>query len=1393
MENSITIKLAADIASLQTSMDSAARSVQNHTQKMESYAKGAAVAIGGYLTIDAIKNSIKETIDFADSLSKLSQKAGMSADSLYALSAAAKLSDVDFKGLETSLVKFNKNLGEMQTGGGKDAQNALKYLGISAKDAHGEFKTTDSLLVELSDKFKDLPDGIQKTTIATQLFGKAGADMIPLLNSGSEALREYSGVMTSETAKAAERLNDSFTRLHLSTQIGIIKTFQSALPAVDSLSFALENTAKKGSLLTAFGEDIGSILKGVTKSVAGGVFAFEWLTTSIGGAASAVKSLASGDLSGYHKSIDESKKKIGEYRKEYAEFLGGLDAPRPNRNLSDGAKATASKTLGDYDKQAKDGLKAYNNTIAEQIAAIARKNGILEETQKLELDSLGLSKIDLDYQKEVLKINFDIASKQQEISLLKSKKYDADNVADKAKDLEKIKQLEAEIGLKQKEAGAAEEKRGFALSEINKQVANSLSAITNNEYETAFAGLVTQAENFTKAGADAGAVAELFVKSLEKLDNNTAFSNYKTTLDLQKEIIGLSLYGKEKEMALEDIRHREVLANLQNELENHKILQSEYEARIAIENERFRQNTDAFRQYINISFETLQDSISDVLQKGIKGEFEDFGEWLKSFWGSLSGSLAKTLSDDLAGSLVSEIRGFASGGFSAGSLASALGGSAPSFGSFADFTDWANKNGSSVDTAILAQATELAQGGNLSGASNLLGTLSNVQSIATLPSKFQNLVSFVSDPSGYFMNLGAGGGFLGNTATGFGAWMGGYTAPAANSAMGLGYYGGGALAGGLGGYALGALGDKLFGKQTQAGNYGAIGGTLGAVVGGPIGAAIGAGIGSVVGGMFGGGKKYTGGGSQLILADQNYWDWQQNGSSVSGDFGSSISANSLKGWAMEWKDWKKSGGWFSSGSSGTEVSIAELAKEQNDALKQIFKNFNNLGNTLGLGGNDLHVQSGVYSSAAALENAAAKTYLANLMGLNMALPETSWVISDLKGRRDLSAQQIQEQVDAVTAALVADGANEKRANRDKVYSAWEAYASENKKTVSEAILSVLGEAAIYRQSFDIFKADYLGQDTLQLKAAQTQQAFELIASNMGVANVSVQNYNDLFAQALQSSPTPETVQNWEALGNALQQAAAAEKAYRDALEAQRTTLNEAYLSLTGGESALTQQAAATLGISLTKDAFLGFLQTAESGTTILSKKQQAAVGQLTGYWQAQIQATKAALEQLAKSVASLKKLADDLAIDKTLSPYLPDTQAKLAKELFQNSVIDFQIAANSGNAELMSGAQANVEQYSKAYLEALRNASTDAASYLQAFGQVTNQLRNMDYTAGQYAGIAPVSSATTSNATSTTSANNVVAQTTETMATLLSSMKNDISRIYNLLDDVIDNNRVKVS
>src|SRR6478752_2473712 len=44
------------------------------------------------------------------------------------------------------------------------------------------------LMGPLSDKFAAMPNGAEKTALAMQLFGKGGADMLPFLNKGSDAL-----------------------------------------------------------------------------------------------------------------------------------------------------------------------------------------------------------------------------------------------------------------------------------------------------------------------------------------------------------------------------------------------------------------------------------------------------------------------------------------------------------------------------------------------------------------------------------------------------------------------------------------------------------------------------------------------------------------------------------------------------------------------------------------------------------------------------------------------------------------------------------------------------------------------------------------------------------------------------------------------------------------------------------------------------------------------------------------------------------------------------------------------------------------------------------------------------------------------------------------------------
>lgn len=96
-----------------------------------------------------------------------------------------------FARFEKGLTAFSTSASGTTTSIGTSAAG-LKAMGISATDASGKTKPFMDLISEVADKFKAMPDGADKTALAMQLFGKTGADMIPMLNLGKDGLAEIS-------------------------------------------------------------------------------------------------------------------------------------------------------------------------------------------------------------------------------------------------------------------------------------------------------------------------------------------------------------------------------------------------------------------------------------------------------------------------------------------------------------------------------------------------------------------------------------------------------------------------------------------------------------------------------------------------------------------------------------------------------------------------------------------------------------------------------------------------------------------------------------------------------------------------------------------------------------------------------------------------------------------------------------------------------------------------------------------------------------------------------------------------------------------------------------------------------------------------------------------------
>jgi hypothetical protein len=173
---------------------------------------GAMGTLTPLLSAAGLIGMAKSSLDGANSMYILSQRTGVSVTTLAKFKKAVVGTGTDIDAVAKGIGKLSKGLLTAKDGTGPTAE-ALKVLGLKATDAKGQLKSADTVMLEIADKFKKMPDGVTKTALAIQLFGKAGADMIPMLNKGGAAIDALSVKMTDAFAKRANQYSTDLARL----------------------------------------------------------------------------------------------------------------------------------------------------------------------------------------------------------------------------------------------------------------------------------------------------------------------------------------------------------------------------------------------------------------------------------------------------------------------------------------------------------------------------------------------------------------------------------------------------------------------------------------------------------------------------------------------------------------------------------------------------------------------------------------------------------------------------------------------------------------------------------------------------------------------------------------------------------------------------------------------------------------------------------------------------------------------------------------------------------------------------------------------------------------------------------------------------------------------------
>ncbi len=213
----ISIDVLADkaktaFASVQNDIGKTTGFIKEHQRQFELAGAGM-VAVGAGITA-AFGKATADAARYGDQLAKASDKTGVSVESFGRLGYAAERASVGFGALEVAMFRQARAANEAAQGTGSGAE-AYAALGISVKDASGRLKDGETLFKETAEALSKLDNDTQKTALAMDIFGRSGAQLLPMMKDGAAGIEEMGKraedlglVMDEETARMSEAYND---------------------------------------------------------------------------------------------------------------------------------------------------------------------------------------------------------------------------------------------------------------------------------------------------------------------------------------------------------------------------------------------------------------------------------------------------------------------------------------------------------------------------------------------------------------------------------------------------------------------------------------------------------------------------------------------------------------------------------------------------------------------------------------------------------------------------------------------------------------------------------------------------------------------------------------------------------------------------------------------------------------------------------------------------------------------------------------------------------------------------------------------------------------------------------------------------------------------------------
>lgn len=183
---------------------------------------GKAIAGGfgigaGMTLLQGLPRLIKGVVDEASGLVNAADRIGITTERLQELQHTAGLADIEFSTLTGNLEQFTRRVADASQGSG-ELLDLLNANGVALRDQNGQLRSVGDMFDDVADLIDNSASAQDKMNIAVMAFGRGGADMINLLDGGSDALKRSAEeakklglVLEDDLVRAVEEIGDRWS------------------------------------------------------------------------------------------------------------------------------------------------------------------------------------------------------------------------------------------------------------------------------------------------------------------------------------------------------------------------------------------------------------------------------------------------------------------------------------------------------------------------------------------------------------------------------------------------------------------------------------------------------------------------------------------------------------------------------------------------------------------------------------------------------------------------------------------------------------------------------------------------------------------------------------------------------------------------------------------------------------------------------------------------------------------------------------------------------------------------------------------------------------------------------------------------------------------------------